>query len=225
MMCLCALLSIHFPPTILHCSWVIKQGESELDTFPAFSPLRAGLKGSCAACLSLSAIRRSGRPRVRGREGGEVGWTLIARSERNLCIWSRAFCVLACQRGDFFFRIWKHACPPTPTRCWWKVWVFGRHCWMENWHLWLCAAQTNPFCLYLLTSIPKRQLEGLELVTHTTVDGGVALLYSIIPSGSEIIHLAMMRLPDDGIYNRLYKYKNWLEPVFMKTLAYRSLRD
>lgn len=96
---------------------------------------------------------------------------------------------------------------------------------MENWHLWLCAAQTNPFCLYLLTSIPKRQLEGLELVTHATVDGGVALLYSIIPSGSEIIRPAILRSPDDGIWNRLYKYKNWLEPVFMKTLAYRSLRD
>lgn len=60
---------------------------------------------------------------------------------------------------------------------------------MENWHLWLCAVQTNPFWLYLLTSIPKRQLEGLELAAHASIDGGVAPLYFRKPLTYEIIHV------------------------------------
>lgn len=94
--------------TILHCSWVIKR--RELNTFSAFSPLRARLKSSCAACLPHSAIRRSGRPGESGREEGEVGWSIIARSERNLCVWSGALCMSACQPGDFSSCVWKHAC-------------------------------------------------------------------------------------------------------------------
>lgn len=44
---------------------------------------------------------------------------------------------------------------------------------LENWHLWFCS---NPFCLYLLTSIPKHQLEGLTVVTHAMFDGTVVLV-------------------------------------------------
>lgn len=94
-------------PTILHCSWVIKQGE--LNTFSAFSHLRARLKGSYTACLSQAAIKRSLRPgNERRGGGGEVGWSIIARSERNLCVWSRALRMSACQPGNFSSCVWKH---------------------------------------------------------------------------------------------------------------------
>lgn len=139
-------------PTILHCSWVIKQGE--LNTFSAFSHLRARLKGSYTACLSQAAIKRSLRPgNERRGGGGEVGWSIIARSERNLCVWSRALRMSACQPGNFSSCVWKHVL--FSKNCWGNVWVFGPHFRGENWHLWLCISNESIF-LYLLKFVNKR---------------------------------------------------------------------
>lgn len=168
-------------PTILHCSWVIKQSGKRIHFHP-FSQLRARLKGSCTASLplslplalpltlplSLSAIRRSGRLRARGRQGwgrrerGGMNSNCQIR-EKSLYLKWCSLCASLPARQFLFPHMKTCVCPLplTPlTLCWWKVWVFGRHCWMENWHLWLCMVQANPFCLYLLTSIPKRQLAG-----------------------------------------------------------------
>lgn len=61
----------------------------------------------------------------------------------------------------------------------------------------------------LLTSIPKRQLEGLELVSHAPVDGGAVLVYFIIPLGDEIIHPPMLHLVTmKCITDTFYKYSD-----------------
>lgn len=165
-------------------------------------------------CLSLSIcnqkIRKTWRKRERGGGwGGEVGWSLIARSERNLCVWSRALCMLACQPGDFSFCVWKHACSfffahTVEGKC-------GCLAGTAGWKIGIYGFQTNPFCLYLLTSIPKRQLEGLELVSHATVDGGAVVVYFIILLGDEIIPPAMLHLVTmKCITDAFYKYNDWL---------------
>lgn len=101
-----------------------------------------------------------------------------------------------------------------------KVWAFGRHCRMENWHLWLCAFQTNPFCLYLLTSIPKRQLEGLALVTHATVDGRAVLVYVIILLGAKIIQAMLHIVTMQRLADAFHKYHGRLQAFSIKAILY-----
>lgn len=113
-----ALLSIQFPnhPTL----FVSHKAEGTECIFSFFS-VESQIEGFLC-CLSASIcnqkIRKTERKRERGgwRGEAEVGWSIIARSERNLCVWSRALCMSACQPGDFSSCVWKHACSLLHTR-------------------------------------------------------------------------------------------------------------
>lgn len=153
-------------------------------------------------CLSPSICNQkiSKTERKRGR-GGEVGWSIIARSERNLCVWSMALCMSACQPGNFSSVCMK-------TCVFFSVHSVEGKCGcladnLENWHLWLCS---NPFCLYLLTSIPKHQLEGLTVVTHAMFD--VIVLVSHHATGG------YNNAPWHSISDTLHKYNEQLEAFY-----------
>lgn len=158
----------YISPTILYCSWVIKQSR-DVNTFPSLYSVESQIEGFLYCPLPrlpLSAIRRSGRLRARGRQEWERrGWGRMNSNcqirEKSLDLKWCSLCASLPAR-QFLFPHMKTCVRthPTSTLRWWKVWVFSGHCWMENWHLWLCAVKANPFCLYLLTSIPKRQLAG-----------------------------------------------------------------
>lgn len=103
-------------PTILHCSWVIKR--RDLNTFSAFSRLRARLKGSRAACLPQSAIRRSGRT-ARKRERGGWGGTIYNCQirEKSLCVkWGSLYVSLPARR--FLFLCMETCMFLLRTHCW-----------------------------------------------------------------------------------------------------------
>lgn len=86
------------------------------------------------------------------------------------------------------------------------------------------AFQTNPFCLYLLTSIPKRQSEGLAFVTHATVDGGAVLVYVIILLGAKIIQAMLHIVTMQRLADAFHKYHGRLQAFSIKAILYNAYR-
>lgn len=58
------------------------------------SPVKSQIEGFLS-CLSRSICNQT----IRKTEGDETGRSIIARSERNLCVWSRTLCTVACQEA------------------------------------------------------------------------------------------------------------------------------
>lgn len=137
------------------CSWVIKQKERNiLFSFLSVESQIEGFSYCSSPLVCNQKITETKRQR-----GLEVGWSILARSERNLCVWSMALCMSACEPGNFVSCMHKHVYSFYFIFCschWGKKRLRFKDYWSENYCLWLYAFQTKPL-LYLIITIYLQQ--------------------------------------------------------------------